>query len=302
MQLLKHLWLLDENNIEIYGENKSYSPYQFKNVLGKLNDLILKNEPNESKDLIIYIQEKLHKELNFLFEKITTKNDNNDNLNINKYNENQAKSDYFQHFSNNYKSIISDLFYGTQKIVTNCKVCGVKSYNFQIFTNLIFPLEAIRQFKGNQNCKRNIVYVTFDDCLQYFQQNNYFTGQNRISCNNCKALRDVYYATKISIAPNILIIILNRGKGLDFNVNLDITENINISKYVESVESPFLFDLIGAIIHNGNSGRDGQFSAICKNKNNGQWYKYNDSIVTKSDFSEIKKEGIPYVLFYQKRY
>ena len=299
LELLKHLWLIDKSNIEIYGENKSYSPYQFKNVLGKLNELFLKNEANDSKDLIIFIQEQLHQELNFLFERQIRLNNN---ININQFSDKIVQHNYFEFFKANYKSKISDLFYGTQKTITTCENCKKSTYNYQIFSNLIFPLEAIRESKGIPRNGNNTVYVSIEDCFDYNQQINYFRGQNQINCNFCRQMTNAYYMTKIYIASNILIIILNRGKGLEFNVNLNILEEINISKYIENNESPFFFSLIGAIIHLGNSGQDGHFIAICKNKNNGQWYKYNDSIVTQSNFNEIKSLGIPYVLFYKKKY
>ena len=299
LELLKHLWLIDKSNIEYYGENKSYSPYQFKNVLGKLNPLFLKNEANDSKDLIIFIQEKLHEELNFLFERQIKMNNN---INNNQFIDKIVQHNFFEFFKANYKSKISDLFYGTQKTITTCESCGKATYNYQIFSNLIFPLEAIRESKGIPKNRNNTVYVSIEDCFDYNQQINYFRGQNQINCNNCRMMTNAYYVTKIYIASNILIIILNRGKGLEFNVNLNIIEEINISKYIENNESPFCFSLIGAINHSGNSGQDGHFIAICKNKNDGQWYKYNDSIITKSNFNEIKKIGIPYVLFYKKKY
>ena len=298
LQLIKHLWLLEDKDIEQYGNNKSYSPTQFKNVLGQLNTLFLKNEANDSKDLIIFMQEQLHNELNFILENRNINNNNINNNNINQFNEKEVFTNYSNFFQKNYKSIISDLFYGTQKAVTKCMSCGIMTFNYQIISNMFFPLEAVRQFRQYPNLG-NTVYVNFDDCFQYFESNNYLTGQNKISCNYCRNLSDAYYYNKISIAPNILIIILNRGKGLEFNVNLDIIERINISNYVEFKNSPVNYELISIIIHYGNSGQDGHFIAICKNKNDNQWYKYNDSIVTKTNFSEIKKTGIPYVLFYQ---
>ena len=299
LQLIKHLWLYDKNNIEIYGENKCYSPKEFKNTLGQLNTLFNKNEANDSKDLIIYMEEQIHNELNFLLEERPIVNENN-NIIFNQFNELDVSTNYYKNFAENYNSIISHLFYGTQKTVTQCTFCGQKTYNYQIFSNLIFPLEAVRQFKGYQSFGNKTTYVNLEDCFDHFQEMNYFTGMNRISCNFCRNLSDAYYFSKIAIAPNILILILNRGKGLEFNVNLNINEFINIKQYTEHIDSPFKYELVGSIIHFGNSGQDGHFIAICKNKNDRQWYKYNDSIVTKTNFNEIRTIGIPYVLFYQK--
>ena len=300
LQLLKHLWLLDEKDIEYYGKNKSFSPHTFKNVLGKMNDLFLKNEANDSKDLIIFMQEQLHKDLNFLDGKtnnIQINLNNNSNM-INQFNENEVRKSFFNFFMQNYNSIISNLFYGTQKTITNCCMCGISTYNYQIISYLFFPLEAVRQYLSIPY-NGNTIYVTIYDCFNYFQQKTYLTGQNKISCNHCKQISDAFYINKICIMPNILIIVLNRGKGLQYNVNLNIDEIVDLSNYIELNQGNFKYQLIGTIIHYGNSGQDGHFIAICRNKNDGQWYKYNDSIINATTFNEIKTTGIPYVLFYQ---
>ena len=40
-------------------------------------------------------------------------------------------------------------------------------------------------------------------------------------CNNCKKTCDFIMSTKLITGPNILIIILNRGKGIEFNVKIN---------------------------------------------------------------------------------
>ena len=45
---------------------------------------------------------------------------------------------------------------------------------------------------------------------------------------------------------------------------------------------------------------NGHFIAFCRGiEDKEQWYKLNDSIVTKAQFSDIKNAGMPYVLFYE---
>ena len=299
LQLLKHLWLLDTNDIEYYQNHKSFSPYNFKDVLGNMNNLFKNNEANDSKDLIIFMQEQLHKELNFLDEKNNIQNNNNNYPKINQFNENEVRNSFFNYFKQNYKSVISNLFYGTQRTVTECLRCGASTYNYQIISNLFFPLEEVRKFKLIQNYEGNTAYVSFYDCLDYFQHTSRLTGQNNIYCNNCNQISDANYSNKIYFMPNVLIIILNRGKGLQFNVNIIINEEVDLSNYTQFNKEHARYQLIGTILHYGNSDQNGHFIAICKNKNDGQWYKYNDSIIDRTNFNEIKNTGIPYVLFYQ---
>ena len=299
LQLLKHLWLLDKNDIEYYQNHKSFSPYNFKNVLGNMNNLFINNEANDSKDLILFMQEQLHKELNFLDENKIIQNNNKNHPTINQFNENEVINSFFNYFKQNYKSCISDVFYGTQKTKTDCLRCGASTYNYQIFSNLFFPLEEVRKFKSIPNYNGNTAYVTLYDCLDYFQQTSRLSGQNDIYCNNCMQTSNANYTNNICIMPNVIIIILNRGKGLQFNVNINISEVVDLANYVQFSKDNARYQLIGTIIHFGDSNQNGHFIAICKNKNDGQWYRYNDSIINRTNFDEIKKTGIPYVLFYQ---
>ena len=54
--------LKSENN----ESNKSYSPKDFNNMLSKLNLQFAKYESNDSKDLLLYLFQTFHEELNYL--------------------------------------------------------------------------------------------------------------------------------------------------------------------------------------------------------------------------------------------
>ena len=56
-KLLLNLWDINKNN-------KSYSPYEFKEVLSKENPLFAGIAANDSKDLINFLLERIHTELN----------------------------------------------------------------------------------------------------------------------------------------------------------------------------------------------------------------------------------------------
>ena len=69
----------------------------------------------------------------------------------------------------------------------------------------------------NNNIQNNI--VTIYECFYYNQKSEVFTGQNRNYCNICKQTFDSIYTSKIFIEPNILVLILNRGKGNKSSIN-----------------------------------------------------------------------------------
>ena len=142
------------------------------------------------------------------------------------------------------------------------------------------------------------LYQCFDSSLKP----ELLTGDNKNYCNRCKKLVDAYYTSNIYTSSNILVIILNYGKGVLFECDVDFDEHLNISKYVEKKEKsvPVNYRLLGIIVHKGPSSMDGHFIAYCRGIENKQkWYQLNDALVSEATFSEIKNSGMPYVLFYE---
>ena len=178
-----------------------------------------------------------------------------------------------------------------------CLSCNAVTHNVQCFNILIFPLEEVRKFKNRTNGIVNI-----KECFEYYQKYDYMKGENQIYCNNCNQMSDSCNNTKLIICPNVLVINLNRGKGLEYDVMLNFGEYLNIRGFVYyRDQSPTNYELIGIVTHFGPSSMGGHFIAFCKSFVNNQWYKYNDAIVTSSSFSEANRTGIPYILFYSRK-
>ena len=145
--------------------------------------------------------------------------------------------------------------------------------------------------------------VSLYECFYYNQKSELFTGQNQNYCNICKQTWDSIYTSKIFVGPNVLILILNRGKGNIYDVKLDFNETIDITEYILQKDKPkIIYNLYGVITHIGQSGPNALFVASCKSPIDNKWYRYNDAIV--SPINNIQKDvidfGIPYILFYQR--
>ena len=93
----------------------------------------------------------------------------------------------------------------------------------------------------------------------------------------------VLIVQSLLIGPNILIIILNRGKGLEFDVKINFELNLNISNFVMNNSSNINYELINIVTHLGESNMSGHFVAYCKSFVNGNWYLFNDSVVSRID-------------------
>ena len=155
----------------------------------------------------------------------------------------------------------------------------------------------------NNNSQINNNRVTLNECFYYNQKTELFTGENRNYCNICKQLYDSNYTSRIFISPNVLLLILNRGKGNIYDVKLDFTELIDITQFVLQKDIPkIIYSLYGVITHIGQSGPSAHFVASCKSPIDKKWYRYNDAMV--NPITNIQKEviefGTPYILFYQK--
>ena len=144
--------------------------------------------------------------------------------------------------------------------------------------------------------------VTIFDCFDYDCKINVMSGANAMYCNYCKQTCASSMRTVLTTGPEILILLLNRGKGIEFNVKINFPAQLNISNYLQINNQGFLYQLIGVITHIGESGMGGHFIAYCFDPLTGSWDKYNDSIVTNvTNFqNEVINFANPYLLFYQK--
>ena len=289
-ELIQNLWATNKSN--------AYNPYNFIKKINEMNPLIISGQIDDSKELIIFILDQLHKELK--------KNlvDNDINVPFNQYNNNTFKN-FFKNFKENC-SIISDIFFGVNQTI-NCinnynspNLFGPVNYNYEIFICLIFPLDDVRKMKNNSNQNINFNFnqinnniISIYDCFLFNQKKELFECQNQYNIN------------KVSIyaSPNILIIILNRSRGNMYDVKLNYTETIDITEYVLMKEKPrIIYNLYGVISHICQGNQNAHYIASCKSPIDNKWYRYNDSLVTPINNlqSDVLDYGIPYILFYRK--
>ena len=60
-------------------------------------------------------------------------------------------------------------------------------------------------------------------CFNYNQKTDFFTGENSMYCNKCQKQNPASYTVKLYTGPQILIIILNRGVGIQYKVKLEFS-------------------------------------------------------------------------------
>ena len=301
-----------------------------------MNPLFEGAKANDSKDLVNFIIMRLHEELN---EGKKIEN----NYAPPQEDEYSMFNFFQKNYDLENKSIIRDLFYSINGTIYECSSCHTKKYNYQIGFFYIFPLEEVRKFKiqnlqneylqnmqlqmqmqiqmgqiipymNNMNnimlfsqpyfaSLQNINTVTMIDCFDFNQKIETMAGENSMYCNICKRQEIAFYQSYIVTSPEIIIMILNRGKGIEFNVKLEFNEYLNLQNYVKiNNNNSCNYKLIGVVTHLGESGASGHFIAYCRSPIDDKWYNYNDDLFFPvTDFKkQVIDYAIPYILFYQK--
>ena len=267
-------------------KEKKFAPNNFKEIIGKMNPMFKGIGANDPKDLILFMLTIIHNELN---EKQLNFNDNGQLPNP--YDFSSVYNDFVSYASNQNNSIISNEFYGYTDNMTTCALCRKTIHNIQFVNILFFPLEEVRKFKGFYEG----INIPLINCFEYYEKYDMFPS---FYCNSCNYCYPAYSCSKLIKAPKSLIINLNRGRGLEFNVNASFEEYIELKQFICSYDSPHYYELKGVISHFGTNDDGGHFIAYCKNSNNCNWYKYNDEMVEECKFEDVLTKGMPYVLFY----
>ena len=298
--LLKKLWIPQ-------SKKKFYEPYDFKNLLSVENPLFAGVNACDSKDLLNFLLERIHIELNTKVTKVENQENFNFYENI-QMNEEEIKKLFFEDFQNNYRSIISDLFYFTIETKTKCSQCNCFKYNFQVHFFIEFPLEEVNKylFMNNKimslkNMDGSNPDIDILDCFEYYHKVDLMTGDNQMYCSICRNSFDAFYQTSLYILPNYLIINLNRGKNAVYQCKVIFPEILTLSQYVSYKDINTIFEVYAVICHIGPSSMDGHFVAYCKNRLDHQWYLYNDSIVSLCGSPNEYIKHMPYILFYKSK-
>ena len=295
-KLIVNLWNKENNN-------SSHSPYSFKEVLSKENPLFAGIAANDSKDLINFLLERFHLELNLINN--TNANDNYVNAQQEQFNEQIMLNLFLQDFKEKYNSIISNLFYGVMETQSKCLGCQMIKYNFQLYSFLEFPLQEVNKYCFNNN-RRPLFNndgtnpdVNLSECFEYYGKIDLMNGDNQMYCNICNKLYDALYSTSIYSTPNNLIINLNRGKGAVYECKVNFPDQLNLYNFVKFNNDYAVFELYAVISHLGPSSMSGHFVAYCKNRMDNKWYLYNDGLVNLCTRANQYQDGIPYILFYR---
>ena len=280
-RLFLHLYKYPENqDSEIYNPNSYLKVLSMKNLTYKT-----KNNRNPN-DLLIFILDTLHNELNHPKNNniITPKNFSDK--------ENVCQSGILT-FQNRYNSIVSNYLNWFQLKEISCQACNNKTYSF--YTYNTFDLDILRVSKiNNNNC------INIDNCLL----TNSIARPKKNYCYKCRKYTPMLFSSKIYFSPNIFIFLLDRGN-MDQNlmkIKFFIEEKINLRNYIENKNAPSLYQLNGIV---SVDLKNNKYVSFCMSPVDQNWYLYNDEEIQLLDknqalhFHNNSDNYIPCILIYQ---
>ncbi|XP_006895373.1 PREDICTED: ubiquitin carboxyl-terminal hydrolase 8-like isoform X2 [Elephantulus edwardii] len=274
--IMKALWT---------GQYRYISPKDFKITIGKINDQFAGYSQQDSQELLLFLMDGLHEDLNKADNRKRHKEENNDHLDDFK----AAEYAWQKHKQLN-ESIIVALFQGQFKSTVQCLTCHKKSRTFEAFMYLSLPLASTSK-------------CTLQDCLRLFSKEEKLTDNNRFYCSHCRARRDSLKKIEIWKLPPVLLVHLKRfsydgrwKQKLQTSVDFPL-ENLDLSQYVIGPRNNLKrYNLFSVSNHYG--GLDGgHYTAYCKNAARQRWFKFDDHEVSDISVSSVKSSAA-YILFY----
>uniref|UniRef100_A0A671XVV9 Ubiquitin carboxyl-terminal hydrolase 8 n=1 Tax=Sparus aurata TaxID=8175 RepID=A0A671XVV9_SPAAU len=277
--IMKALWA---------GLYKCISPRDFKITIGKINEQFAGYDQQDSQELLLFLMDGLHEDLNKADNRKRYKEEENDHL------DDQTAADlaWSKHKMLN-ESIIVALFQGQFKSTLQCLTCHRKSRTFETFMYLSLPLASTSK-------------CSLQDCLRLFSKEEKLTDNNKVFCRHCKAHRDSTKKLEIWKVPPIVLVHLKRfsyegrwKQKLQTSVDFSL-DNLDLSQYVIGPKQNLKrYSLYGVSNHYG--GLDGgHYTAYCKNSQKQRWYKFDDHEVSEISTSSVKSSAAYILTLYLK--
>ena len=263
----------------------SYNPKKFKEILGRYNSQFSEYEANDSKDLILYILQTFHEELNYYGDKTAPTNILPPNQTL--------RLDAYYYFNLVYNttdfSKISQLFYGTYENVITCLECKNNFYSYQKFEYVSFSTFSYK----------NKLFDIMNG-FENIETKQFLTGDNKYNCNICKKFVEAEIMTKIIDLPKYLILNIDYGKNkVNAVKKLIFDYEIDLQKYLSFYwGQKTKYKLVAICSHIGSSGPRGHYITFCLDKNRKNWYKFDDSTCKKCDKNLLNNNN-PYLLLYE---
>ncbi|KAM8835496.1 ubiquitin carboxyl-terminal hydrolase 2-like [Synchiropus picturatus] len=266
---------------------ESVSPFDFRSQVQKYAPKFVGCNQQDAQEFLRFLLDGLHNEVNRVTQCPKVPTEDFDHLS-----DDEKARQMWNRYLEREDSKVVDLFVGQLKSSLTCTVCGFRSTVFEPFWDLSIPI-----------AQKNVGEVTLKDCLRLFTKEDVLDGDERPTCNHCKARRKCTKRFSIQKFPQVLVLHLKRfsdsnirASKLSTYVNFPIKE-LDLREFAsESSERP-IYSLYAVSNHTGNT-LGGHYTAYCKNSTAGEWYSFNDTRVSPMSSSQVRSSNA-YILFYE---
>ena len=279
-RLFYHLYPYPEKH-----DREKYKPEYVKNVIARKNKIYATSKRRNPNELISFILNNLHFELN-------KNKGNNHQFNIQINNKDNVIMYGCQNYVNKNNSAIFNLLNWFEIKEKRCSQCNNSTFHLNTFN--IFELDIL----GAYSVKKNP--ITINDCLELYS----FFREQTLFCNTCRKYTKIMSQSQIYSPPNTFIFSLDR-KNVDknyMNIPFNLTEQLNLDNYIENKSLPTNYQLIGVLSFYVNENK---YISFCLSPVDKKWYVYNDEKVEPTNINSIiqlhnfGKKFIPCLLVYK---
>jgi len=267
------------------SQYKSICPTDLKRTIGRFKSEFSGNDQQDAHELVLTLMDWLHKETNKVHKPTKEPEQKNDNLP-----DYVAANNHWKEFIARNQSIFIQLFHGQRRSVVKCLTCGTESVTYDVFSVLTLPIPS-----GSN--RADVL-----DCFAAYLKEEVL---DEWKCPTCRVNRKSLKKIDIVKFPPLLVIHLNRfyNDGLwrkrqnyvSFTMNnLDLGIFATASSRHNNRYSQF--NLYSVSNHYGTM-EGGHYTAYCKSDILGNWYKYDDQVVTPMDSQDVISPA-SYLLFY----
>ena len=271
---------------------------EFKEILATENPKLNSDDEIDPRFIVALLLEKMHKELNktrqienYEDQYIITSTFNGQDED--KSNKPEMIDKFVKHFSENFNSFISNLFFGMLKEKKTCQNCNMASYNFGCFCFLTFDLN---EFCNNNNPMNNNLMLDYLFDLMN-KKNKLFTLDDHIYCDRCLSYQIHTQIKQLYSMPLELIIAFDRGTNCMNKTMINFPFVLDVTRYVESTISPQKFNLVGCVNRVDINGKE-HYISFTKDLKSQKWVCSDDEQINQTDPKMALTYGIPIILFY----
>jgi ubiquitin C-terminal hydrolase len=257
------------------NNNLTINPEKLKYIMNGINGIYYGNSQEDSNEFISNF-------ISGLFKETASKDKSKvvQKLDINNEPDKKAYESFFNRFyiKKGYSFLI-DIFYGIFKIKNFCKTCkNTISIKFNAYNMFELPLYKLAKKYKNKtlDLKEILNEYRAEKSLNY-------------KCDNCK-ISEIYTKIFLYTLPKYLILSFIRNvddeyfyNDIKYDETLDIQTDYNNKSYNYSLE---------CVIEHSGGGRSGHYTALCKDKKNNKWYRFNDSYCDKYNYNFHSKNAL----------